>query len=94
MEYSQRGFAIHTFLDRNGIECSIQKSSIATEDCIWLGVNKTDLTVFENEYHGKYIVTPMPYNFMVNTRMHLNRQQAKMLLPMLQKFAETGEIDG
>lgn len=33
-----RGFDIIEFTDRYNNSCSLQKSSIATEDCIWLGV--------------------------------------------------------
>lgn len=39
MTFTERGFAVAEFIDRYGFACSIQKSSIATEDCIWLGVN-------------------------------------------------------
>ena len=39
MDTTARGFAIREFEDRNGIACSIQKSSVATEDLIWLGPN-------------------------------------------------------
>lgn len=35
-----RGFAYGKFKDRYGVECSLQKSSLATEDCIWLGVHE------------------------------------------------------
>ena len=34
-----RGFDRAEFLDRYRQKCSIQKSSVATEDCIWLGVD-------------------------------------------------------
>ena len=34
-----RGFVINLFKDRYDTECSIQKSSLATEDAIWIGVN-------------------------------------------------------
>ena len=37
---TERGFAIAEFTDFYGNECSIQRSSIATEDCIWLGVDR------------------------------------------------------
>ena len=69
-----RGFAVAEFVDRYGQECSIQKSSIATEDCVWLGV---DVDMQRQE---------------VRARMHLTRQQVKKLLPLLQRFAETGEL--
>ena len=34
---NDRGFLKGKFKDRYGEDCSIQKSSLATEDCIWLG---------------------------------------------------------
>jgi hypothetical protein len=37
---TQRGFLRAEFTDRYGEKCSIQKSSLAFEDCIWLGVNE------------------------------------------------------
>lgn len=91
-EKNQRGFITGEFTDRYGEICSIQKSSIATEDCIWLGIDDPKLTVFENESKGKYIVTKMPPNFSVSGRMHLTRQMVADLLPLLQEFVETGDI--
>ena len=35
-----RGFDIAEFTDEHGDQCSLQKSSLATEDCIWLGIDK------------------------------------------------------
>lgn len=89
---TQRGFSIGEFKDSYGMECKIQKSSIATEDCIWLGITNPKLTVFENDQKGKYLRTEMPSNFDVDSIMHLNREQVKNLLPLLQKFAKTGEL--
>lgn len=37
---TEKGFAIIEFKDRYGKDCSIQKSSLATEDCIWMGRNE------------------------------------------------------
>lgn len=34
---TERGFTKGEFRDKYGLECRIQKSSLATEDCIWLG---------------------------------------------------------
>jgi hypothetical protein len=39
---TERGFAISSFEDRYGLQCSLQKSSLATEDAIWLGVDSVD----------------------------------------------------
>jgi hypothetical protein len=36
---TSRGFTLITFTDLYGAECSLQKSSLATEDAVWLGVN-------------------------------------------------------
>lgn len=92
---TNRGFATIEFKDQYGHECSIQKSSIATEDCIWLGADKIGLIVgmpwnnlseveVKDHFNAQYLLA--------NTRMHLNRKQVKKLLPILQKFVETGEI--
>lgn len=64
---TQRGFAIGSFKDRYGMECSIQKSALATEDCLWLGITE-------------------------GTRMHLTRQMAGELAPLLGSFSITGEL--
>lgn len=38
---SERGFTIGRFRDRYNARCSIQESSLATENCIWLGCDET-----------------------------------------------------
>jgi hypothetical protein len=92
LEPNQRGFQTGEFTDRYGEMCSIQKSSIATDDCIWLGIDNPDLIVYEDENKGKYIVTKMPPNFSVSSRMHLTREMVADLLPLLTNFAQTGEL--
>jgi hypothetical protein len=97
MDKTSRGFDRMKFADRNGVACSLQKSSLAFEDCIWLGCNEIGLKRFTPngagwediplENDGPYGVTHM-----ANTRMHLSREQVAALLPHLQKFAETGEL--
>ena len=66
---TERGFALYEFRDRYNRECSLQRSSIATEDCIWLGVHEGE-----------------------SVRMHLTPEMVTALLPILQQFAETGEL--
>jgi len=92
IDTTQRGFGIYKFTDNYGEKCSIQKSSSAMEDRIWLGIDDPKLTVFENEDMGKYLVVDMPKNFSVSTRMHLNRNQVRELLPLLDNFVETGDL--
>lgn len=89
---TNRGFGLIEFKDRYGAKCSIQKSSLATEDAIWFGIDDPELVVFENETKGKYITTKIPDNFSVNCRMHLTQEQVKDIIPILQKFVKTGEI--
>jgi len=74
---TDRGFARGEFKDHYNNSCSIQKSSLASEDCIWLGAD--DITTA----HG---CGPL------NTRMHLTRQMVADLLPFLQWFVDTGEL--
>ena len=40
IDLTTRGFIIVEFKDFYNFDCSIQESSLATEDCIWLGVNE------------------------------------------------------
>ena len=49
LEENQRGFLNGQFKDNYNNECSIQKSSSAMEDCIWLGIDKPKLVVFEDD---------------------------------------------
>ena len=92
LEKTLRGFDFAKFTDRNGHQCSVQKSSIATEDCIWLGADKIGLKEFtasagwieRNEFDGG--------SFIANNRMHLTREQVAELLPILQRFVDTGEL--
>lgn len=64
------------FTDAMGNTCSIQESS-ATEDHIWLGID---------------YVESLSYAWEVRARMHLNKEQVAALLPLLQRFVETGKL--
>ena len=94
---TNRGFQRGEFLDGNGESCSIQESSIvACEGYIWLGCNDIGLKRFEpgkgwsdvdlqqNDRHG--------ITHIANTRMHLSQSMVRDLLPLLQHFADTGEL--
>jgi len=99
--HTNRGFKVIEFLDRYDVKCSIQKSSIATEDCIWFGVNNCKPKILATEAHQFGIITkettgwvgyPIPPEVLLTKRMHLNVEQVKKLIPILQKFVETGEV--
>ena len=88
---TERGFAFGEFKDKYGKKCSIQKSSLATHDAIWLGVNDDaiDPQIMTSTGWAKYEI---PEEVLLSTRMHLTQAMVKKLLPALQKFAETGEL--
>jgi hypothetical protein len=90
---TERGFRIGKFTDLYGIKYSIQESSLATDDAIWFGTDDPKLVIFEDENMGKYIETTLPKNWSVHSRMHLNREQVAELIPILQKFVDTGELE-
>ena len=82
MDQTQRGFAIKRFKDRYGCNCSIQKSSLATEDAIWFGIDAAFPSAAET------VSGTIP-----ERRMHLTQEMVAELLPLLQHFVETGELD-
>jgi hypothetical protein len=94
---TQRGFSVLDFTDRYGVECSLQESSLATEDAIWFGVNESNtrhLVPGEGWVPFKF---PEGMEIHSDTRMHLTQGQVKRLLPMLHHFERTGclpEIEG
>ena len=102
---TQRGFQNISFKDRYNQECSLQKSSLATEDCIWLGLDNATPQLMSSdaiklglrertfdERDNGWVPFEIPEQVSLSTRMHLTRKQVKALLPHLQKFVETGEI--
>ena len=102
MEKTGRGFAIKKFEDRNGHGCSLQKSSIAGEDCIWFGVDELTPSVMASDAYKYGIEVPedatgwveyhIPDDVYLHNRMHLTRKQVRELLPHLIKFVRTGEL--
>lgn len=99
---TERGFAVGEFKDRYGVACSIQKSSLASEDCIWLGCDEPSPRVLKFKVTGiadGWVPLPFPVpsnitldDILCDTRMHLTRKQVKELLPILQRFVETGNL--
>ena len=98
---TNRGFGLIEFEDFYGKKCSLQKSSIATEDCIWLGINDAEPIILASQAAKLGISTkettgwinyPIPEEVSLHTRMHLSREQVAELLPYLQMFVEIGDI--
>lgn len=87
---TERGFARIDFTDDYGCECSLQKSSSAEGEKIWLGMNDPQV---------KFLVKgrgwqdyKLPEGVEGFSRMHLTQDQVRALLPYLQRFADTGEL--
>ena len=96
LDSTQRGFAIGEFKDAYGTECVIQQSS-SVEPRIWLGAKKLEVKEFVAFREPEAWVTlefenTMEHHFVGNERMHLSQENVKQLLPLLQRFAETGEL--
>lgn len=100
---TERGFPIAEFKDRYDVKCSIQKSSLAFEDCIWLGVDDPCPQIMMSDAIKLGLIKPeplpvgwidyeIPKEVLIRTRMHLTQKMVKDLLPILQRFVETGEI--
>lgn len=88
---TNRGFSRKDFIDRYGEKCSIQKSSIMGEDCIWLGINEPVPKVCIPGSGWKKV--ELPAGATTFGRMHLTQEMVKELLPYLQHFVETGELE-
>lgn len=98
---TERGFSLSKFLDLYETKCSIQKSSLATEDAIWLGVDDPQPCVLhgdakklgvQTEATCGWVPFPVPGEVHLTTRMHLSREQVSVLIPVLQRFVDTGEL--
>lgn len=90
-----RGFSNVDFIDRYEQECSIQKSSLAFEDAIWLGITNVKPQIMASHLREDltgWVDYPIPDDVLISSRMHLTREQIAELLPTLQHFAKTGEV--
>ncbi len=101
LKNTSRGFRYYEFEDRNGNKCTFQKSSIATEDCIWLGLEDASPKILHgdamklgvaSEATCGWVRYPMPIEVDLDTRMHLTRDQAEALAKQLLHFSATGEL--
>lgn len=98
-----RGFRLIEFKDHYGSPCSIQKSSLATDDAIWLGVSDPNPQILAadayrmglsgvSSYSNGWVPFNIPKEVSITSRMHLTRKEVKDLIPILQRFADTGEL--
>ncbi len=98
---TDRGFPLITFKDAYNKSCSLQISSVADYDAVWLGIDDPDPMVLASRAGRVGINTtqttgwiPYPINTEVSitTRMHLNGEQVEMLIGQLQNWLENREF--
>lgn len=77
---TNRGFRLYTFKDVYGEQCSIQKSSHAEKDQIWMGLDADEVRT--HHVTGQSL----------GMRMLIDRKLAAKIALKLAAFAETGEI--
>jgi hypothetical protein len=99
---TKRGFEISEFEDTSGLKCSLQMSSSAMEERIWLGVSEVVASIMARDAQMQgievkgpvegWVDYPIPSEVLVSTRMHLNREQVAELIPYLQRFVDEGRL--
>jgi len=92
---TDRGFDIVKFDDLYNKHCSIQKSSLAFEDAVWIGIDdaEPEILASQTEEGGTgWVPFHIPEGVLVHTRMHLTRKQAFKVVMALTKFVLTGNV--
>lgn len=101
MGTTPRNLPVGTFADFNGNRCSVQMSSLANLEAIWLGVDDASPKVLHSDAKNLGVDTdktfgwveyPIPPEVSLTTRMHLSREQVAALLPILHRFVDTGSF--
>lgn len=75
--YTNRGFELLKFYDRYDELCDIQRSSLATEDAIWLGIHNPNPKIMASKTPKGgigWVEYPIPDDVLISTRMHLTRK--------------------
>jgi hypothetical protein len=98
---TQRGFCLGEFRDLYDAQCSIQESSLADVNAIWIGIDNPDPKILASrasEFGIKtkkttgWIDFPVHQDVLINTRMHLSQEQVAELIPILQHFVDSGNL--
>ncbi|MCR5224919.1 MAG: hypothetical protein K6C34_02445 [Alphaproteobacteria bacterium] len=101
-----RGFEVKHFKDTYDLDCSIQESSSAEEEKIWLGVHNAPIKIMVKDIDAfracniipeganahSWCTVELPEEALVESRMHLNQEQAQWLIDELQYFVDNGYL--
>lgn len=89
VEKTLRRTSFINFSDQDDNTCSLQVSSrFGDEKFIWFGLNHPILC-----YEEGGSVFSLPKGVISFSRMHLRQSQVKEILPLLQRFAATGDLE-
>jgi hypothetical protein len=92
---TNRGFALIEFEDLYEHQCSIQESSLASKDAIWMGIDDANPQIMASKVREDltgWLKYPIPEDVMLTTRMHIDKEQAKEIIEILQTFVDTGRL--
>lgn len=92
---TERGFPYLEFSDRYDSPCTLQLSSLADERAIWFGLDKAEPRILASKILEKgrgWAAYPIHEDVFIPTRMHLTQAQVRKLIPVLQYFADYGEL--
>ena len=87
--YTSRGFELLNFYDRYEVLCDIQRSSLATEDAIWLGTHSPNPQIMASKTPqggSGWVEYPLSDDVLIRHRMHLTRKQSISLAFKLLRF--------
>lgn len=87
--YTNRGFELLQFYDRYNELCDIQRSSLETEDAIWLGNHNASPKIMASKTPQGgtgWVDYPLSTDVLIHHRMHLTRKQCISLAFKLLKF--------
>ncbi len=94
-DITNRGFTIFEFTDRYGEGCSLQKSSLATEDAVWLGITNPIPRIMASktpQCGTGWVDYALPEDVDIRGRMHLTQPMAAALIEKLLPFVKTGQL--
>lgn len=85
---NDRGFVRGGFKDLYGADCSLQQSSLATQNALWLGISDPYMKVWGPPWKD----FEKPEGLLVSSRMHLSRGMVRRLIANLQHWVDTGSL--
>ena len=104
---TSRGFEVVAFVDRYGVKCTLQASSLADNDkpgtsAVWLGTTAVEPKIMASvaarlglspASNCGWVPYAVPAEVLMNSRMHLDRTQVAALIGHLQQWLENDTFE-